>query len=278
MSRTESAKRLMRRWLTSIPFFIVLGLILGGLISIPVIQKPKIATITISGGIFDQAHVDGIVKMLRYAKTDNSIKAVVLRINSPGGGAVLIEQIYLDVLRLRYYKPVVASIGAWGASGGYHIAVASNFIHTQPTSQLGSIAAWCSLPPAEKLDEDIVTTGQFKATGVSKRKALSGLEMVRQQFVDAVITQRGNRLKKSEEELSRGEIYSGIESLKYGLIDDIGTSSDAIAKAAELARVRNYEVVELYIFKPSVLVFDMEYLKSQTSTMPIYYYLHFESE
>ncbi len=216
--------------------------------------------------------------MLRYASANRNIKAVVLQIDCPGGYASAIEQIYLDVLRLRQQKPVVASIGAVGASGGYYIAVASNFIYAQPTSQLGSIGAWSSLPRPEELDEDILTTGLFKATGGTRRKATGVLEMVRQEFVEAVVSQRGDRLKLSEEELSRAEIYTGVESLRYGLIDDIGTKTAAIEKAASLAGIRNYEVVELYIPKPVIWFFSLEDLKSQTGLMPVYYYLYFESE
>ncbi len=275
MLKLESARRF---WLNSIPGLLLIGLILGGLISIPVARRPEIATITISGEIFEQTYADDILDMLRYARDDNAIKGVVLQIDSPGGYVSLIEPIYLDVLRLRQQKPVVTSVATTAASGGYYIAVASNFIYAEPTSQLGSIGAWVSLPTPEEVSEEMATTGPFKATGGSRRKALSILETVKHEFVSAVITQRGDRLKLSEEELSRAEIYTGIESLRYGLIDDIGTKTDAIAKAASLAHIRNYEVVELYVPKPDILFFSMEDLKSQTGLMSIYYYLYFESE
>lgn len=275
MLKLESARRF---WLNSIPGLLLIGLILGGLISIPVVHRPKIAIITISGEIFEQTYADDILDMLRYARDDNAIKGVVLQIDSPGGYVSLIEPIYLDVLRLRQQKPVVTSVATTAASGGYYIAVASNFIYAEPTSQLGSIGAWVSLPTPEEVSEEMATTGPFKATGGSRRKALSILETVKQEFVSAVITQRGDRLKLSEEELSRAETYTGIESLRYGLIDDIGTKTDAIAKAASLAHIRNYEVVELYVPKPDILFFSMEDLKSQTGLMSIYYYLYFESE
>jgi len=275
MPRLESAKRF---WLNSIPGLVLIGLILGGLISIPVVHKPKIATITISGEILEQAYTDDILDMLSYARDDDNIKAVVLLIDSPGGYVSAIEPIYLDVLRLRQQKPVVASIGMVGASGGYYIAVASNFIYAEPTSLLGNVGAWVSLPRPEELDEEMVTTGPFKATGGSRRKYTGVLEMVRQEFVSGVISQRGDRLKLSEEEVSRAEIYTGVESLRYGLIDDIGTKTAAIEKAASLAHIRNYEVVELYVPMPVVGSFSMEALKSQTGLIPIYYYLYFESE
>lgn len=174
---------------------------------------------------------------------------------------------------------MVASVGMTAASGGYYIAVASNFIYAQPSSIVGSVGVRVLLPTPEKLDEDFVATGPFKIPHESRRKTLSGLETLKQQFVDAVMSQRGDRLKMSEEELSQAAIYSGTEGLRYGLIDDIGTSTAAIAKAAELAGIRNYGVVELYIPEPFwIRSFDMEALKSQTSLVPIYYYLYFELE
>jgi len=245
-----------------------------------VIPRPNIAIITISGPVLNQDYADDILDTLQYAQDKNNVKAVVLRIDSPGGGASATEQIYLDVLRLRQQKPVVTSIGTMAASGGYYVAVASNFIYAEPTSQVGSIGAFVSLPQREELDEDVGTTGPFKATGRSRRKAVGHLEMVRQEFVTAVMAQRGDRLKVSEEELSRGEIHVGVESLKYGLIDDIGTRTAAIEKAASLAGLRNYGVVEFqitsqpvsWIFKSS----DLEALKSQTGLISKYYYLYFE--
>ncbi len=281
MPRLESAKRLMRHWFTSILFFIVLGLGLGTLISIPLIPKPNIATITISGVILEQAYTDDILDMLRSARDDASTKAIVLQIDSPGGYVVTSESIYLEVLRLKQQKPVVASVKGIAASGGYYIAVAANFIYALPTSKIGSIGAFSSLPGAEELDEDIITSGLFKATGGTRRKAVVELEMIRQEFVEAVTTQRGDQLKMSEEELSRAEVYLGVESLKYGLIDDIGTSTDATEKAANLAGIRNYEVIDLSISEPSpesLDSFDLEALKAKTGLVPVYYYLHFESE
>ena len=282
MPRLESAKRFMRKWAGSISFFAVIGLILGGLISIPAIHRPYIGTISISGPIIEQAYTDDILEMLRYARDNRNIKSVVLQIDSPGGEASVIEQIYLDVLRLRKEKPIVASIGARGASGGYYIAVASNFIYAQPSSQAGSIGAWTALPTPEELKEDVITTGPFKSTGGSRRKAVADLETVKEEFISAVMSQRGERLKLLPEELCRAEIYSGSESLKYGLIDDIGTSTTAIQKAVKLAGIRNYSVIdvnkELGIWKPHYWpwLLSVKDLKSQTGLMPRYYYLCFE--
>ncbi|MBI4180321.1 MAG: S49 family peptidase [Chloroflexi bacterium] len=274
--------RLLRRWFTSIPFFAVLGLALGAVIAIPLIPQPKIVTISISDVLLDQTYVDDILKALTQAREDNNIKAVVLEIDSPGGYVVTTEQIYLEVLRLRQKKPVVASVKMMAASGGYYIAVAANYIYAQPTSEMGSVGARSGLPEPEKLNETSLTSGLFKATGGSKRKAIAELEMIRQEFVSAVMSQRGSRLKIPEEELSQAKLYLGIEGLRYGLIDAIGTRTDAIKKAAELAGIRNYGVSGLYISQPIPFFLfgsaDWAKLKAQTGTMPVYYYLYIESE
>ena len=278
----ETTKRLLRSWFTSIPFFVLLSLALGAAIAIPLIPKPVIVTIPISGTILDQAYVDDILDLLQDARDDNNIKAVVLRIDSPGGGVSATEQIYLDVLRVREQKPVVTSIGTIAASGGYYVAVASNFIYAEPTSQIGSIGAVVSLPESERLDEDLGTTGPFKAAGRSRRTVLSILEMIRQEFVETVMLQRGERLLLSDEELSQAQVYVGVESLRYGLIDDIGTRTAAIEKAANLAGIRDYEVVELQPTGLPFLLFfgssDLTALKAQTGLVPKYYYLYFEAE
>jgi len=186
------------------------------------------------------------------------------------------------MLRLGHHKPVVVSVGTSAASGGYYIAVPADFIYAEPTSIVGSVGAWMSLPSPEEIDEGVLTSGPFKATGGSRRKAFGTLETFRQQFVAAVMSHRGERLRLSEVEVSRAEIYTGVEGLKYGLIDGIGTSTDAVEKAASLAGIRNYSVIdineELGMFQSFLLFFSLEDLKSRTGTMPAYYYLYFESE
>jgi len=280
MTRSELIKKWLRRLFSSIIFSILLGLALGGLLSVFLIPEPNVTVLTISGPFLDQDDADDIMSKLQYIRSDSRIKAVVLRIDSPGGSACAIEQIYLDLLRLRQEKPLVASIGRVAASGGYYISLASNFIYAEPSSQVGSIGAFVSLPEREVLDERVGVSGPFKATGRSKRKAVGHLELVRKQFIDAVKLHRGDRLKLTEEELSRAEIHLGVEGLRYGLIDEIGTLTAAIEKAASLAGLRNYEVTEFQARSQRVSwdlsTSDLEALKAQTGLIPQYYYLYFE--
>ncbi len=276
MSRWEIIRRLIQRWFNSIYFFILLSLILGGVVSVMMVPKPTILEMTISGAILEQADADSILDELSSARDDRHVKAIVLNINSPGGAVSLIEPIYLEILELKQFKPVVSSVGTVAASGGYYIAVATNFIYAQPNATIGSVGVIGTLPSAEKLDETIVTTGPFKRSGQSRRRAISEIATIRQQFVEAVTIQRGGRLKLTEDELSQASIYSGTESLRYGLIDDIGTSALAMRKAAELAQIKNYEVTECLIQCTDPV--DLEELKSLTFNIPLYYYLYFELE
>ncbi|MFC1938310.1 S49 family peptidase [Chloroflexota bacterium] len=265
-----------KRWLNSIYFFILLGLILGGLTSVIVVPKPIISEITVSGAILERAYVDSIIDELQSAKEDRNVKAVVLKIDSPGGAVSAIEPIYFEILELKRSKPVVASVGTIAASGGYYIAVATNFIYAQPNATVGSVGVIGTLPGTEKLDENVITTGPFKRSGQSRRRAISRIETIRQQFVEAVTIQRGERLQIPEDELSQASVYSGTEGLRYGLIDDIGMSAQAMQKAAELAHIRSYSVTECLI--QSTEVVDIEALKSRTNNIPLYYYLYFELE
>ncbi len=275
-SRLESTKRLLRHWLTSVAFLALAGVVLGAVIAPLLIPKPNVAVITISGAFTDQEYVDDVLDMLQYARTDTSVKAVVLRVDSPGGSASATEEIFLDVLRTRQLKPVVASVGSMAASGGYYVAAAANVIYAGPSSQIGSIGVWSRLPTPEELDEDILTSGLFKATGFSRQKAAAHLEAVRQGFVQAVRLQRGDRLKLTDEELSTAEIYLGIDALRFGLIDGIDNRTAAVEKAARLAGLRHYELVELVIGEPPLV--NLDTLRSQTGLAPVYYYLHFEQE
>ncbi len=270
------AQRFARRWLKSIYFFLFLGLILGGMISVIAVPKPIISEITISGVIMEQADVDSIIDELQSAKENRSVKAVVLNIDSPGGAVAAIEPIYFEILELKQSKPVVASIRTVGASGGYYIAVATNFIYAQPSATVGSVGVIGTLPDSEELNEYIITTGPFKRIGQSRRRAISEIETIRQQFVEAVTIQRGERLQITEDELSQASVYSGTESLKYGLIDDIGTGTLAMQKAAELAHIKTYGVTECLIQCAEEP--DIGVLKSRTSNIPLYYYLYFELE
>ena len=270
------AIKISKRWLGSIYFSILFSLILGIVLSIMVIPQPIISEITISGVLLDMSQADSIIEELKVAQNDRHVKGVVLNIDSSGGAVNVIQAIYLEVLELTQYKPVVATINNIAASGGYYISVATNFIYAQPNATVGSVGVIGFIPEPEELDEITVTTGPFKLSGQSRSRATSEIATIQQQFVEAVRIQRGERLKMSNDVLSQASIYSGTEGLRYGLIDGIGTKTLAIQKVAELARIRNYEARKSLVQQTKQV--DLEGLKSLVDNVPLYFYLYFEWE
>jgi len=261
----------------------VMAIIIGYVSFSLFIGPPKIGIVSISGVGLDQATADKVGRLLKYVKDEKNIKAVVIELDCPGGEASATEEIYLSLLELRKERPLVVSIDGVALSGGYYIAVASDFIYAKPTSIVGSIGVWMRLPGPERPEEDIIPSGPAKSTGGARKKATTWLQTVTEGFLQAVITQRGNNLRLSKEELSQAEAYIGVEALRYGLIDKIGSRSAAVEKAASLAGLRNYQEVdinkELDLLVPYTrfsfygLSPDIENLSSAKSVYPQYYYL-----
>ena len=244
MPNSQGSLRGISRLRNSYIFLAIISIIIGILIFNFFIKIPSVGVITIDTPYVDEETKDEIVTMLHYARDDNSIKAVVLEMNCPGGEASNIEEIFLEVLRLRSEKPVVTSIGGFGLSGGYYIAAASNFIYAKPSSEVGNIGVISALPTPESLDEELITSGPYKYAQSPKHYATQ-IEMIKQYFIESIIAQREGRLNIDKETLSRAEIYTGIEGMRYGLVDGIGTRSDAIEKAADYAGIANYGLVDI---------------------------------
>lgn len=259
-----------------------LALVFGYFISSALVTQPQVGIIKISSAITSKDTADDVVRMLRYARNTSEIKAVVLEINSPGGEVTVTEEIYLNILDLRKEKPVVASINQIGASGAYYISVASNYIIAKPSSSIGSIGVVSSLPSPVKLDEDEIITGPFKQTGSSRKDYTYDVQLAQETFLNAVLLQRGKRLQITEEELARAEIYSGIEGKRLGLIDELGSNTDAIEKAADLAGITNYQEVDInenlgiQSFFIHITYVNESILETPSNTVPVNYYLYLE--
>ncbi|MFQ5887192.1 MAG: S49 family peptidase [Candidatus Hydrothermarchaeales archaeon] len=264
---------------TSPVFLVVVGVLIGYIFFAALIKVPKVGVIEINGVIMEKETADKINKMLRHAGEERDIKTVVLEVNSPGGEASVSEEIYLNVLKLRSKKPVVASINQIGASGAYYISVAAEHIISKPGSNVGSVGVRSSLTQPERLDEDTILTGPFKDMGSSREGYTRQGEEIKESFVRAVMTQRGDKLKMSRAELSQAEIFVGMDALKLGLIDEIGSNEDAYDKAAELAGIRNYRLVnindELGISLTKGAVFMVnESVLNETNTVPVHYFIY----
>jgi protease-4 len=201
-------------------------------------------------------------KALQSAREDRNIKAVVLRINSPGGSALTSDLIWREVEKTAKEKPVVVSISDVAASGGYYIATPATYIIAQSTSITGSIGVFGTLPNASELAEQwgvssyTLSTHERSAT-YSPLRPLSdsfraelteGIEQTYQTFLERVASGRSMSIE-SVDAIAQGRVYLAPKALELGLIDEIGTLEDAINKAAELAAIDEFRLREYPRYK-----------------------------
>ncbi|MBU4226232.1 MAG: S49 family peptidase [Chloroflexi bacterium] len=223
--------------------WIALPLILGALIA-AALPRPVIGVIYLNDAIYSYSARD-MITQINYAREHPEIRAVVLAIDSPGGTVADTEAVYLELLRLRATKPVVTSVGSMAASGAYYLSVGSDYIFARPTSEVGNVGVIGYLPPAPFIFEDIASTGPYKLWGSPRDTLMRELEMIKQSFYQAVRLGRGDRLQVGPEVILRGQIWPGSQALRMGLIDALGSESEAVEKAASLAHVGNYQTADL---------------------------------
>jgi len=215
----------------------------------------KVALITVEGVILDSKEV---IEQLEKYRRNPSVKAIVLRINSPGGGVAPSQEIYEEILKSRQVNktPIVASVGSLAASGGYYIASAADLIVANPGSITGSIGVLLQVPNISGLLQKIgvksvvVKSGQHKDLASptremtdSERQLLQGmLDDVHNQFIDVVA--KGRQIdRKKVEAIADGRIFSGREAQSLGLVDQLGNLQDAIERAGTLAGIRGKPTV-----------------------------------
>ncbi|RKU06463.1 signal peptide peptidase SppA [Candidatus Poribacteria bacterium] len=224
-------------------FFVLIArtLVQGGSIG------DKVAVIDITGTISrTQTTIDQIHKY----RDDETIKAIVLRINSPGGSVAPVQEIYSELKKLE--KPIVASMGSTAASGGYYIAAIADEILANPGTLTGSIGVIMQFTKIKGLyekiglEQQVVKSGRFKDTGSpvrdltdEERELLQAtLDDVHNQFIDAVFEGRQEHLAREEiVALADGRIFSGQQALEHKLVDQLGNLSDAIERAGELGGI-----------------------------------------
>jgi protease-4 len=242
------------RLIITVALVILLPLAIGLFLAPRLVPKPKVGVVRLSYDIASLTTYE-ITEQLAYAREDPAIKAAVIIINSPGGSAAFSEELFLDILETRRDMPVVASIDLVAASGAYYMAAAADEIYAKPTSSVGSIGVIAALPGDVFIEEDLLTTGPYKAFGGTRDGYTRQIERAKFAFLEAVSTGRGDRLQTDQDTLSRAEIYTGVQALEMGLIDGLEAGDGAIRRAAELAGVSSYEVVELY-----PLTFDTDFI------------------
>ncbi len=210
-------------------------------------------------GSDDQVGSETVAKALRDARLDTSIKAIVFRVNSPGGSALASDVMWREVLLAKAVKPVVVSMGDVAASGGYYISCAANRIFAQPNTITGSIGVFGMIPNAQKaLSEklgitiDTVNTNKHSDVGTILRAASADeynyIQKSVEDIYDVFITKvaEGRHISKNNvDSVGQGRVWSGSDALKINLVDEIGGINDAIAYAAKLAKLSNYKLIDL---------------------------------
>ena len=206
-----------------------------------------------------------VCKKLRKLRKDDDVKAVVFRVNSPGGSAYDSEQIWKEIVELKKEKPVVVSMGDYAASGGYYISCAANYIFAEPTTITGSIGIFGMLPDASELLNNklglhfqIVKTNEYSDLGNLSRPMNEAEKAVIQGNVNRgyeLFTKRcadGRKMKQDDiKKIAEGRVWTGNQALKNGLVDELGGLDEAIAKAKELAKVKDCSIAT-YPEKPSI--------------------------
>ena len=199
-----------------------------------------------------------IIKSLRKAKEAKDIKAIVLRVNSPGGSALASDIIWREIEMIKKEKPVVVSMGSYATSGGYYISCNADKIVAEPTTITGSIGVFGIVPNISEFTDRLGINAEQIGTnrqsvGYSIFEPMSddfyavtkeGVERVYNTFVTKVAAGRNMTFEQADS-LAQGRVWTGKEALKNGLVDEMGSLEDAVRVAADMAeisefRIRNY--------------------------------------
>ena len=219
------------------------GLFRTGSVVVPV--GDKIGVLEVEGTIVDARRM---LEQIDNFRKHSSIKAVVLRINSPGGAVGPSQEIFLELKRLAKVKPLIVSMGSVAASGGYYLAIAGEHLFANPGTITGSIGVIMSFPNYQELmgkvgiQTEVVKSGRFKDIGSSTRNFLAAdrellqnmIDDVHQQFVEAVSEQRGMPIERLQPFVD-GRIFTGRQAKAIGLIDELGGFNNAVDYAAKVA-------------------------------------------
>lgn len=226
----------------------------------------KLGVINITGEISDSTT---ILKQLDDFKKDDSIRAIILRIDSPGGGVGASQEIYQEVKKTTRKKKVIVSMGSTAASGGYYIACAGDKIVANPGTITGSIGVIMEFFRVDELTKkiginlEVIKSGEFKDTGSSfrpltdrERELMSSVVLnIQDQFINAVAD--GRKLSIDEvKKIADGSIFSGETAMKYKLVDQLGNFQDAVELAAGMSGIEG-EPTLVYPKEKSLQLWDI---------------------
>lgn len=227
-------------------------------------SKNKVAVIYANGEISggegndNQIGSERISRAIRKARLDDDIKAVVIRVNSPGGSALASDVIWREIVLTKKEKPVIASFGDVAASGGYYIGCAADSIFVQPNTITGSIGVFGIIPNFQNLMTnklgitfDGIKTGQYADIMATNRPMTAGERFIIQNELNRVYSGFVSRVadgrKKSKayiDSIGGGHVWIGTDAVQIGLADRIGSFNDAINAAAKKAKIKDFKVVE----------------------------------
>ncbi len=238
----------------------------------------RIAVIKIEGTIVDSE--PSIEKIIKFRK-NKGVKAIILRINSPGGMVAPSQEIYQEVKKACKEKKVVVSMESIAASGGYYIACAADTLFANPGTLVGSIGVILQIENIEELlkkiglKSKVIKSGKYKDIGSMTREMTEQEEAILQnfsddihnQFIDAVA--EGRNMKREEVvKLADGRIFAGEQALDLGLIDNLGNLQDTIAMTAEMVGIEGEPKV-IYPRKEKLSILDFIFQEAASSIVRI---------
>lgn len=262
---------------------LVVGIVVGGIIllillveivglSIFLARRAKIgvgnvAIIDIKGPIYTSKEI--IEKIHKYKK-NRMVKALVIRLETPGGGVAACQEIYEELNKVREKKKVVASMGGVTASGGYYIACAADKIIANPGTVTGSIGVVMHISNLEELFKkvglkfEVIKSGAHKDIGSPSRTMTPAerallqrvINDVHNQFIEVIVKER-DLDKRKVRSLADGRIFTGKQAKKLGLVDELGNLDDAIKLAGELAKIKGEPKVIREKEKRKFTIFDL---------------------
>ncbi|MEP2688377.1 signal peptide peptidase SppA [Maribacter dokdonensis] len=228
----------------------------------------KIAVVFAQGEIFYGEGGPNIIgqgiinEALIKAREDEKVKAIVLRVNSPGGSALTSDIIWREVELAKKVKPVIVSMGNVAASGGYYIAAGANKIFAEPTTITGSIGVFGTVPNLTELADNVGINAEQVGTNKNaveyslfepmqesfKNQVQESIEETYETFLQRVSQGRGMTMAQVDS-VAQGRVWSGTEALEIGLVDELGNLDDAISAAAEMAEIDTYGVKKFPKYK-----------------------------
>ncbi len=211
----------------------------------------------VSGSADKAIASEDYIKTIREARQDKDVKAIVFRVNSPGGSALASEGIWRELTLARKAKPVIVSMGDYAASGGYYISCMADSIFAEPTTLTGSIGVFAILPNMQAffnnklgITFDAVKTGEYADLGTTSRPLTEKEKFMVQRSVDTIYATFKHRVTEGRkleavvvDSIAQGRVWTGIQARKMGLVDRLGGIDDAVNCAARMANVADVKIV-----------------------------------